>query len=224
MSALIDKERRRRAKEQRVAYQEQLLKAARYCFVSLPFADVSLDVISHRAKVPQGKADLYFRSKEELLLQVARQEVDEWVGALEQGLSDAGYELERDRVVEILTASLAPRWQLLRLLERVNVVLESNIDAETGHLFLHHLNGRFDSLGHRLEESCPWIERGHGSELLHRLRRLASSLHLEAHPDGFFAMALFESDSSGMGVDFRRELEWLVAVSVDAASANRFSD
>ena len=86
MGKLIDPERRARAKRQRAEKKRRILSVARSTFAKLPFVEVTLDSIGHRADVDRGVASMYFRTKEELFLLLLREELANWYADLEKML------------------------------------------------------------------------------------------------------------------------------------------
>jgi len=107
MGRLIDPEKRDRAKSQRAARKLKILEVARSTFSRLPYVEVTLDSIGHRADVDRGIASMYFRSKEELFLRLLREELADWYSALETELDLANDSLSRSELAVLLATSIS---------------------------------------------------------------------------------------------------------------------
>ncbi len=206
MGGLIDKKRRAAARQARQENTVLIRKAAVHCFANLPYVEVSLDTIGRRAGARQGAASLLFRSKEELLLKVASEELGSWYDALAAvGAGQPGTD-----VTQILVSSLGEREALVKMLGLLPIVLAQNLDFEAALAFLDAQRERLLATGQILEEQNVGVGPGEGARLLFKALMLAAALGPLAYPSGTLAMALQKPEFSALRVDFGEELRGLL--------------
>jgi AcrR family transcriptional regulator len=216
MGPLIDPERRRRAKLEREERKTRILKVARSTFAKLPYVEVTLDAIGHRADVDRGVVSMYFRSKEELFLILLREELDLWFSSLETELGQTDGGLLPKQLAELLATSLAGRSDLTRFLSFESVVLEQNLDAMEVFRFQRWRRDRMAGVGDLLAVSVDGLETEGALRLLHRLQLLAAALKPVADPKGAATFEVGDPDFAAFEVDFEAELETFVTAIIEA--------
>ena len=210
MGRLIDPEKRARAKRESVERKRRILEVARSTFSRLPFVEVTLDNIGHRADVDRGVASMYFRTKEELFLLLLKEDLEGWYSELEEKLERAEQAVEPAEMASLLATSLARRPTLIRLLSCEAMVLEQNIDAMQAFHFQRWRRDRIGSVGELIERAVDALEPGQGIRLLHRAQLLASALAPVADPRGAAAYVAGDADFAVFKVDFEAELAALL--------------
>ena len=211
MGRLIDPERRKRAKSQRIEKKARILSEARTTFSKLPFVEVTLDSIGQRADVDRGVASMFFRSKEELYLRVLREELDDWYSALETELDRAEGGFSQSELAELLARSLSGRPELRRFLSFEAVVLEQNLDAMEAFRFQRWRRDRMVAVGEGFDRRVDGLEKGGGIRLLHRVQLLTSALQPAADPKGAATYEVGDPDFEVFKIDFEVELKRFVA-------------
>jgi len=206
---LIDRERRARAKEAKRERMQSIRDAAIRSFIKLPYVEISLDAVGRQAGVKKGIASMYFGSKEELFLQILRDELEDWYGGLEQRLGARPARLPSARLARLLAESLADRELLTRLLNLAPVVLEQNMEVMAAYNFQRWQRDRMSEVGAEIDRRCRGLENGDGISLLHRVQLLAAALHPFAHPRGSLAINLSDPDFAVFKVDMAAEIEAL---------------
>ena len=207
MGKLIDPERRKRAKQQRIERKKKILEVARSTFSKLPFVEVTLDSIGQAADVDRGVASMYFRTKEELFLLLSREALAEWYSALEKELGDADGGLSAPDLVNLLARSLSKRPELTRFLSIEVLVLEQNLDAMEVYRYQRWRRDRMMAIGAILDESADGLAEGAGIRLLHRTQLLAAVLGPSADPKGAATYDIGDPDFEIFSIDFEVEMK-----------------
>jgi AcrR family transcriptional regulator len=210
MSALLDKEKRARARAARRGRREEILAAASHLFVRQPYTDITLDTIGRRIGVGKGLASLHFPTKEDLFLEVLKRELTAWFDTVEQRLRDADTPLDADGLIEMLTAELAERPTLTRLLAVLHNVVEQNVEVLSAQDFVDWLRQRALALGTLLEERCSGFAPGDGAVFVRRLAVVSIGLRQTASPSGIFAALLLDEAFAPFEVGLEDELHSLI--------------
>ena len=209
MGKLIDQEKRARAKGAKKERIARILEAASFCFVHLPFAEVTLDGIGQRAKVRQGLPTLYFCSREELFLNLLNRELDAWCEDIKERLAGAG-PLSPSQLAGLVVDSLAERRTLTRLLSLLPGVLEQGGDVSVAMAFGERQHRRVATLGEAIEGRCSAVGSGQGAAFMRRVFLLVTGLEPAAHPVGAAALSSWDGERSGGALDFETELAFLL--------------
>ena len=206
MGRLIDPERRKRARLQRVARKKKILAVARSTFSKLPYVEVTLDSIGQAADVDRGVASMYYRTKEELFLILLREELAGGDSALEKEGDRADGPMSASEIAELLAGTLSERNELTRFLSFEALVLEQNLDAMEAFRFKHWRRDRMEAIGAILEESVDGLDEGTGIRLLHRAQLLTAALKPVADPRGVASYEVGDPDFAAFAIDFENEL------------------
>jgi AcrR family transcriptional regulator len=217
MAALIDRERRARAKARKAAATDAIVSAARRAFETKALSGLSLPVIGQMAGVPAGKPELYFGSLEELFLLVLGREQQRWISAVEAAIDEPPTHLTVASAGDRLANSLVDFGLLARMWSLAPQVFESRVDVSVAIAAANDLHGRLEVLGGRLAERCDGIAGQDGPDAVRRCLDVAGALHSVCHPSGANAMAAVRH---GEAPAWDRELRRLVpAVLESYASA-----
>lgn len=210
MSALVNKERRSRAKESRRQRRRKIVEAAARLFVRQPYATVTLDNIGRRIGVAKGIASVHFGTKEELFLEVLREELSRWFDEITAKLDAGGEPLGRTALASLLADDLAGRPDLTRLLCMAHNAIEQNVEMLPAQLFLDDLRERSLALAATLERRCSILQPGEGAAFLRRLAAIVVGLRQTANPSGLFAALLQDEAVGPFRAELRDELETLI--------------
>lgn len=221
MGRLIDPDKRKRAKSQRAGRKLKILEVARSTFSRLPFVEVTLDNIGHRADVDRGLASMYFRSKEELFLRLLREELAEWYSALGAEFDCTPGSLSSSDLAERLAASISKRPELTRFLSLEAVVLEQNLDAMEVFHFQRWRRDRMVAVGQDLDAAVDGLDEGDGVRLLHRVQLLTAALRPAADPRGAASYEVGDPDFEVFKIDFEAELKSLLTAILEKKSRVR---
>ncbi len=166
--------------------RRQLLDAAAGRFDAAGYAATTMAEIATAAGLAKGTTYLYFRSKEELFLELLLEALEEWVAVASARTAGPGSTDERG-LATALAGALAERPRLVRLLALRAPVLEPGAGAATAERFRVRREERLEVLAARLEGAYPALGAGGGSVTISRLLALAAglsgSLELRAGPN-----------------------------------------
>jgi AcrR family transcriptional regulator len=209
MSALLDKNRMARAKLARREKRRAILEAAAHMFARQPYEELDLDAIGRRAGVSKGIASLHFNTKEELFLELLRNELEGWFGDLEKRLSDSPPE-NPEALTEMLAVDLEGRNLMTRLMTLLQSVLEKSVEILPAQNFITWIQDRTSSLGKVLERECAGFEPGAGATFLRRLAVVVVGLHQTTNLSGVFAAVVQDDDMAELHADLGEELRSMI--------------
>lgn len=211
MGRLIDRQRLARAKKAKKGRMEAIRTEGRNSFLKMPYVEITLDSIGRRAGVKNGIASLYFRSREELFLELLRDELETWYLEVEGGLSAQPARLSDRKLARLLAKTLAKRTSLTRFLSLAPVALEQNMEIMEAYRYHRWQRDRMVEIGRELERRSKGLGPGDGLRLLHRIQLMASGFQAYADPRGSLAVNLIDPDFE----DFRISMEAEVAREVE---------
>ncbi len=155
--------------EQKALRYQQIIDAAASLFELSDFTDISMANIAKEAGVGKGTLFLYFRSKEDVFLSLARQRLEQWFDHVDRQLEHRaliGCHSRIKQLVDLLVSSLADD-VLVRLMVILDDTLERNIAPVTERAFKLFLKKRMIRSGGLLEQCLPGLEPGNGAQLFH---------------------------------------------------------
>ena len=214
MGKLIDREKLKRAKRERGDKKKRILVEARDTLLRMPYVEVTIDTIGQAAGVERGIASMFFRTREELFLLIARAELEEWFDVLEHRFEAIEGTAEAEAVVELVASSLASRTDLTRLLSLLPVGLEQNVEAMEVFRFQKWRRDRGGELGALIEKLAPGLEAGSGFKMIYMAQVLATGLEPAAHPRGSAASDRGDPDFEAFWINMAEELERLLMAAI----------
>jgi AcrR family transcriptional regulator len=210
MGRLIDRQRRARAKEAKQDRMKDIREEAVRSFVKLPYVEITLDAIGRRAGVKKGVASMYFGTKEELFLELLREQLDAWYDEIERALGAQRARLSAARLAQLVSTTLADRSVLCRFLSLAQVVLEQNMEIMAADRFHRWQRDRMTSVGEELERRSRAMRRGHGRRLLQLVQLMAAAFHGYSDPRGSLAFNLHDPDFADFRIDLQQELTSMI--------------
>ncbi len=190
------------AKEER---REHLLRVARELFSGRGMGFSMLEV-AQNAKLAKGTTYLYFATKEEMLLEVFRQELNAWFIELHQILEQPQHlALEQPQHLASQIAKSISSRELLVALFAVQVsILEQNLSYEAALKFKTFLLEQSLAVIPKLEQAIP---NSNGLEILQTLNALVIGLAQMSRPVGAIKEVLQRPEIAVMHVSFAIALE-----------------
>ena len=120
---------RARQPEQKALRRSSILEAAAVVFETTSYDAVSLKDVAAQAGIGKASLYTYFRTKEEIFLELYRADMEDWLDAVEEGLGRVEPE-EAAELAKVLTAAVIARPRACRLGVLLNTVLERNVPAD----------------------------------------------------------------------------------------------
>lgn len=146
--------------------REAVLTAARELFVEAGFFDVSMAMIAKRAAMAKGTVYLYYKTKEELFLELSRRDLEIWFEDLISKIQNLPENPETHAFVKAVMATLEGRQTAIRLLSLLHLVLEQNVSREEVLNFKLDLLNHSEIAGGEIERVLPFVHQGQGVEIL----------------------------------------------------------
>ena len=210
MSALLNKERRAKAREKRRMRRDEILAAADHLFVRQPWPAITMDNVGRRIGAAKGIASLHFPTKEELFLEVLKSRLAAWFDWAETWLAQAPEPISAEEFAATLAEDLAGRAELTRMMALLHNVVEQNVEVMPAQFFSDWLLRRSLGLAELIERRCAGFNPGDGAVFLRRLALVAIGLRQTAAPSGVFALALQDDSLNPFRTSVREELRELV--------------
>jgi AcrR family transcriptional regulator len=210
MGRLIDRQRRARAKEAKQDRMKDIREEAVRSFVKLPYVEVTLDAIGRRAGVKKGVPSMYFGTKEELFLELLREQLDAWYDDIGRRLGAQRARLSDARLARLVSTTLSDRPVLCRFLSLAPVVLEQNMEIMAADRFHRWQRDRMSAVGAELERRSRGMKQGQGLRLLHLVQLMTAAFHGYSDPRGSLAFNLHDPDFADFRIDLEQELAALI--------------
>ena len=187
-------------------------------------AAITVENLARRAGVGKGTVYLYFRTREDVLLQVHLDRLhglfDELEAALEEPRVDAAY-----HAVRATLRYLRSHPEFLPLATGCRSMLEANTSAEAALEFKLALGARLSRIGARIEALYPDLGRGDGMALLMSSYALMIGLWQITDPPACLREAMQRPELGMFRIDFDKHLAaallalWSGAVSEQGGKA-----
>jgi AcrR family transcriptional regulator len=196
--------RRARNDQAKLERREHLLETARTLWTQGTFSSITMNQVANQAKLAKGTTYLYFQSKEELLLALLGQELEQWFdhldGELEQTLTHTPRSL-----AHLIAESLQARQELIRLLSIQGGILEQNVSETAARNFKTQLASRAARTSILLEHALRLREHA-GLELLKVINALLIGLDQLARLSPIAASVLKDPNLAPLRVEFFPQL------------------
>jgi AcrR family transcriptional regulator len=210
MSALVNRERRAKARETRRKRRAAILEAAAELFEKQPFESITLDIVGRRVGVAKGVASLHFPTKEELFLEVIRIELGAWFDAVDDRLREARKQLGKESFIDLLTDEILGRPAMTRHLCVLRSVMEQNVEILPAQNFIDWLRKRTVSTAGEIERRCSGFRAGEGIPFLRRLAAVVVGIRQTGVLSGVFQALMDEDQMAALRADPEKELRLLI--------------
>jgi len=196
---------RARKQEDKQERRDAILAVARaLCRDGSP-ATVTMAEVAARAGLAKGTLYLYFRTREELLLELLAELLWDWFDEIDAGLA-VPRRFRAARVAALLAGALERHPPLAPLLSILQAILEHNIELDAAQRFKQHLLARVATTGALLEHRLPRLPRRAGARALLHVNALVVGLQQMGDPAPVVRRVLEDPALRPLRIDFRREL------------------
>jgi AcrR family transcriptional regulator len=212
------------APEEKSERRTTILRAAEELLHAHPGGAITVANLARRAGLAKGTVYLYFRTREEVLLQVHLARLQGLFDALEEALRaprvDAAY-----HAVRATLRYLGAHPEFLPLATNCRGMLEANTSAQAALEFKLALGARLSEIGARIEELYPTLAWGDGMALLMNSYALMIGLWQLTDPPACLREAMQRPELSMFRIDFEKQLAaalialWAGAVGVQGGSS-----
>jgi AcrR family transcriptional regulator len=144
--------RRARGDDQKALRREAIVEVARKLFERKDFEALSMDEIARRARLAKGTLYLYFRTKEELFLEIHRADYAAWFAEFRDWLETLGSAPRATprALAGWIVGSFRRHERFLRILPLLGPVLERNLSFEAALGFKRALLGEMEGAAAQL--------------------------------------------------------------------------
>ena len=168
----------------------------------------SLSAIARTAKISKANLYRYFESREDILLTVMLEDVEDWFDGLQAELAalEGRAEAEAEVVVEILVASVCARPRLCVLVSSLSSVLEHNVSSQRIRAFKGSFNRLALAPMQALEGALPALGAEGARRFLTHLYVAIAGAWPMTHPPEVVAQVLAHEDFRHMALEFEATL------------------
>ena len=213
---LLDRERQKRAREERRLAREAILREAATLFEQHPYEMVELDAIAGRAKVKKGIPSLLFQDKEGLFLEVFLRRLEEWSRPVRERLAQKPGQ-GPEAAGRVLARALGADPRFGRLLAVLHNALERNLSPDLVVDFSHRFRDATAELGEALETACGRsMPPGTGGAAVARVFAWASGVLQVTGSVGSLSYLKVRSLWPAAQLDVEREIERLTLAALAA--------
>jgi AcrR family transcriptional regulator len=197
--------RRAVAPQEKSERREAILRAAELLLHANPGGAITVEDLARQAGLAKGTVYLYFRTREEVLLQVHLERLhglfDELEAALQAPRVDAAY-----HAVRATLHYLRAHPEFLPLATNCRGMLEANASAQAALEYKLALGVRLSAIGARIEELYPSLARGDGMALLMNSYALMIGLWQITDPPACLREAMQRPELGMFRIDFDKQL------------------
>jgi len=193
--------------EQKEQRKTAILTAAAALFQKRRLSEISIAEVAERAGLAKGSVYRYFRTKEEVFLELLRADLDVWFDALLAELAAAGRKGRAPAVASSMVKSLRPYETMLRLLAALFSDIEPNLSLKAARSFKRWALERVGAAGVALEAALPGLPTRSGAQAILHLHALIAGLWPMSHPLGNMKKVLATPEMAPLRVEFFTELE-----------------
>lgn len=204
-------ERRATTQDERAARRRLLLSATSSLLEKWSLEDVNVDRIADLAGVSKGTVYLYFRTREELILEVFDHHHGRWLERLAAAIREAPGDPTPGDIGRILVATLAESPLLLQLFGRIGGLLGGSVSPEAAQLLRSRQEARRTEVARVLDRRLPTMTVLKAEQWLIRVEALIAGIaSLAPSP----APRTRTVDSSGvrlLDLDLESEMQYIAA-------------
>ena len=173
---------RARQPHQKQERREAILAVALSTLETTPFPAITMTQVAQRAGLVKGTLYLYFATKEELFLEVFRDQLHRWFWDLEAGLETLPRKGRLEAAARLITDTTVARSSFRHLLAVLHGTLEHNLPEGTALIFQREWLSRTTAMGALLERALTFLVEGQGAGLLFQVYALTIGLQAMAEP------------------------------------------
>ncbi len=198
------------SEEEKVERRQAILAAALDLLGEADYQEINISSIARKAGIAKGTIFLYFRTKEELFLQLQIEEYKSWFSDINTRIHVLLQHEKKgsiDKFVQTLVTSAVDHPTLIRLTPILHVTLERNIDYKTALEFKRFLLNEIQTTGSLIEQYLPFLPKQAGARFLFDLQILLIGLIQVAHPAPLVEKVLKKEGLEVLQVNFEEKMQ-----------------
>lgn len=201
--------KRATTEQERAALRRRILDATATLLARWSLDDVNVDRIAALAGIAKGTVYLYFRTREELVLEVFDRCHGLWLDALEAQLREDRAPLSPDEVAGLTVSTLLDNLLLVRLYGQIGAVINGSVSPEAGHRFRLRQTTRINSTALALESRLPGVTSTQAAMWLFRVEAFTAGIAPLAQPTRAVAGAFADPGRPALNLDLESELQYI---------------
>lgn len=204
--------------------REAILDASMELLAKDDYYDISIARIARRAGLAKGTIFLYFRTKEELFLQLQIREYKTWfeeVNGRLHNLLNKKNKRSIDEFVKHITASVGNHPMMIRLAPILHIILERNIDYKTALEFKRFLLTEIHKTGQMIEQGFTFLLKNDGARFLLHLQILLIGLSQLSRPAPLVKQVIEKERMEVFQLNFEIKLSELLALLINGMKVAR---
>jgi|PlaIllAssembly_1097288.scaffolds.fasta_scaffold379163_1 AcrR family transcriptional regulator len=205
--------------EEKMERRESILAAALGLLAEDDYGNISIASIANKAGIAKGTIFLYFRTKEELFLQLQTREYKSWFDDINNRLHALKKPASLDEFVKVFVSSVGEHPRLLPLIPILHIVLEHNIDYKTALEFKRFLLNETQTTGRLIEQCLPFLREHDGGYFLLDLQILMIGLIQSSQPAPLIEQVIKEEGLEVFEVNFEEKLQELLTLMLSGRKA-----
>lgn len=167
---------------------------------------ISVDSIVKGSGISKGTFYLYFKTKEEVYLDLLEDKFVEWFESMKKGFRELGRNPDPEKIADVLIKYVTEHNYFIKLLVISNLIIEKNIESERLFQYKIKLLKLVQELGEVVESRVTTIEIGEGSILLMRSYGIVLGVwQVVDVPES--TKNLFDNGLSFFQMDYKNELK-----------------
>jgi AcrR family transcriptional regulator len=201
--------KRATTEQERAALRRRILDATATLLARWSLEDVNVDRIAALAGIAKGTVYLYFRTREELVLEVFDRCHGLWLDALEARLREDRAPLSPDEVARLTVSTLLDNLLLVRLYGQIGAVIKGSVSPEASHRIRLRQTTRMNSTALALESRLPGVTSTQAARWLFRFEAFTAGIAPLAQPPRAVAAAFADPGRTAHNLDLKSELQYI---------------
>lgn len=203
------------SEEQKTLRRNTIIQSARELFETSDFHTINMQNVAKRASMAKGTVFFYFKTKEELFLAYAKEEITQWHDRFDAMLRDykAGSDsFDADEFIEIILKSIGGNQSFVRLVSILGSILERNVDFDVMLSYKKFLLGKMMVTGKLIEDVIPSFKPFDGIKLYHYAFFIVAGLYPMAEPSQSVKRVIAVPGMEIFSIDFNKAFKDIIGI------------
>ncbi|MGO9612720.1 MAG: TetR/AcrR family transcriptional regulator [Dissulfurispiraceae bacterium] len=210
--------------DEKLERRKVILNAAIELLAKGDYHDITIDSVARKAGLAKGTIFLYFKTKEELFLQLQIGEYKCWFEDVNRRLLTLSQQKDKgniDAFVDNIIASVGAHPMMIRLTPILHIILERNIDYKTAFEFKHFLLDEIRATGRLIERCLPFLLENDGARFLLHLQVLLIGLVQLSRPSPIVKQVIEAEGMEVFQLNYEENLSDMLALLINGMKAFR---
>jgi len=200
--------KRATTEKERAARRQRILDATASLLARWSLDDVTIDRIAARTGVAKGTVYLYFRTRQELMLEVFDRYHALWHDTLKAKLREDRVPLSPDEAARLTVSTLLDNPVLVRLYGQIGAIINGSVSPQAVHRLRLRQATRMAATAVSLESRLPGVTSDRAARWLVRVEAFAAGIAPLTQPCGAVVGALTSPGLAAFHLDLESELQY----------------